>query len=72
MSGSGLDETVNAERQPLLDVHRLQTVNEADLVVTWDSPDDKRNPRNWAFGAKASILTILTLVTIISYLNLFV
>lgn len=37
-----------------------------DNIVTWDGPDDPTNPKNWSFGRKWLVTSLVSLMTFMS------
>jgi hypothetical protein len=76
MSSNGSDAV--DERRPLLIgtiranvAHQIAVPSDPHPnVVGWDSPTDSENPRNWTTNSKASIVALLTAITILSYRNI--
>jgi hypothetical protein len=55
------------ERQPLLTGANGNATDDTPNIVSWDSPEDGENPRNWSVQRKTTIVLLLTAITILSY-----
>jgi MFS transporter, DHA1 family, multidrug resistance protein len=49
-------------------INRLSSINiSAATIVTWYSPEDPENPRNWSDSKKAWVIIVLTVYTFVVY-----
>ncbi|KAF2709780.1 putative MFS multidrug transporter [Pleomassaria siparia CBS 279.74] len=55
----------DVEKQELEKQKSSPSIKDADLV-TWDSPDDPKNPKNWSMGRKWAATLIVSAFTLVS------
>lgn len=59
------EQTLNEDEAP-----SNAQVEEADPdIVNWDGPNDPENPQNWADREKWKIISVLALVTLVTYVR---